>query len=365
MSDHLLHTALGEVLYASAAWHAVEPNFSIVLDGNRAGSIAIVGSAGSWRREFVELVQREAHRRNVLSLTLRLQPGESVGESMGQPIRTFLAAQYARRPGLPTLVSALAEADEFVEMWTPVVWPLSGDLPKRLIEELVADSRELSRQFVASIETTRVPVMVVLDDVHQCGARGRAALRSFSERRGTSASFVIAATLPETDLGSSFTELSMDALGIDDVGAHLGPLAPEVAQLVLTVCDGRRWILHQLELDQRVVDGPKLGALTTPEAKVELRDFWSRLCRANFLPLAEQLDPTDRRILTALAKAGDAPLDLAQVVRTVGDTDRFNSGSSFLHDHITSLVERGFLGRDADDRLYPVKPGLSTFLRRT
>jgi hypothetical protein len=363
MSDDLLERDAGTPRFSAAAWHAVESRLATVAEGGRAESVSVEGLPGSGMSEFRAALVDEAVRLGVATVTLQLRRDASIADTVGVPVREFLAAQYGRRPGLPVLVEALGTAVEFVDTWGPVIWPTTGDLPRWLMESLATDARAVSRVLLSALETTRVPTAIHIVDPHECGTLGRSALVGFSERRGTSASVAVVTTIPGVDLGGSMERVSLDRLERAELEGYLGTLTTETAGDVEMVCGGNRWLVEQLALWLESVRSQPLGKMAPAELDVHLRSFWGWLCESTFVPLSKQLDVADRRILVKLDASEDPPVDVAQLIRSIGDTDRFNSNASVLRERIESLVERRFLG-SADGRVYAIHPGLSTYLNR-
>jgi hypothetical protein len=363
MSEEVLQRCAGTRRFSMAAWDVVESRLETAADGNRADSLSVEGLPGCGMSEFRAALVDEAVRVGVATVTVQLRPDASIADTLGAPVREILAAQYARRPGLPALVEALSTAVDFVETWKPVVWPSAGDLPGWLMESLATDARALSRSLFAAIETTRVPTMIHIIDPHESGSLGRSALMGFSERRGTSASFAVVTTVPGVDLGGPMERVSLDGIEPADLEGYLGVLRPETAHVVASTCGQSRWLVDQLAHWLATVGSQPIGKMESAELDVHLRSFWGWLCESTFVPLARQLDLTDRRILMKLADSEHPPIEIAQLIRAIGDTDRFNSNASLLRERIESLVERRFLG-SADGRVYALHPGLSTYLNR-
>jgi hypothetical protein len=363
MSDDLLERGAGTPRFSVVAWHAIESRLATVADGNRAESLAVEGLPGSGMSECRAALVDEAVRLGLATVTLQLRPDASIADTLGVPVREFLAAQYARRPGLPVLVDALGTAVEFVDTWGPVIWPATGDLPRWLIESLATDARALSRVLLAALETTRVPTVIHIIDPHECGMLGRSALVGFSERRGTSASVAVVTTIPGVDLGGPMERVSLDGLERAELEGYLGALTPDMARDVEMTCGRSRWLVEQLALWLASVRSQPLAKMAPSELDVHLRSFWGWLCESTFVPLSKQLDVTDRRILVKLDANEHPPVEIAQLIRSIGDTDRFNSNASVLRERVESLVERRFLG-STDGRVYALHPGLSTFLNR-
>jgi hypothetical protein len=349
---------------ATDAWNMVESQLVAVIGGFRGAAIALAGSAGDGTECFVESLFLEAAGRGVPSLRIGLVPGQPIAGALGEPVREFFSALHEKRPGLPVLATACGFADEFVEMWMPVVWPTRKPLPARLHSDLLGDTRELARALVAVLEATSTSIVIGLSDWGATTPDSQDILGAFAERRGTSASLVVIPVLPGTDLGSSFTVQTIGPVTARDVSACLGDVTLEVASRVVAICDRQRFLLHEFAGRRDELKSRPLAELSTVEAEDELAEFWSYVCRLRFEPLVQRLDGSDRRILLAIASSGDGSLSAEQLIRSIGDTNRFDQSSSILPDRIVGLVNDGFLAEDARGGLHGMKPGLATYLRR-
>jgi hypothetical protein len=349
---------------ATNAWNAAEFQLSAIVGGSRGTAMALSGSAGDGTDCFVESLFLEAADRGIAALRVGLVSGQPIAEALGQPVRDFFSMLHERRPGLPVLATACAFADEFVDMWSPVIWPTRKRLPIRLQDDLLGDTRELARALVEVLEATNTSLVIGLSDHGSASLDAQAVLGSFAERRGTSASLVVMPMLPGTEVSPSFTVHSIGVATAEDVAACLGDVAKGVADRVVAICDGQRFLLHRFADRRAELRSRPLPELSIAEAEDELGEFWNYLCRSMFEPLAQGLDRTDRRILFAIASSGDGELTAEQLIRTIGDTNRFDQTSSLLPERIVGLVTRGFLAEDDRGGLHGLKPGLATYLRR-
>ena len=349
----------------SSAWRAIDTQFETLSAGRRASALAVVGGAGATHEHFIKALVRESRSRGFGWIGLGLVGGHPIAAYLGRPVHNLLTALQAKRPGLPMLGAALAESSKFVEMWSLVVWPRTGVLPSRLSTELERDVRDLTQALIAALDATRAQAVVHLSNFSEVSMMGRDLLTTFNERRGTSASMVIASLLPGTPVSGGFTEVPLASMELADARVSLGDLSDEVADRVLKACDGQRWILREFVQRRSELASPPFSTLAPEEAELELIEFWAYLSRTAFQPLASELEPPERRILLAIAGHGDGTLDQDQLIRAVGDTNRFDSSSSFLADHLASLLKREFVQIDGDGRLHARKPGLATYLRRS
>jgi hypothetical protein len=350
---------------SSPAWHAIEAEFDLLTAGRRAGAIAIVGGAESTSSQFTATLAGQAASRGIGWLDIGLVGGLPIATQLGRPVHDLILALQSKRPGLPIFGEALAESAAFVEMWKLVMWPRTGDMPSRLGAELERDIRNLSQSLVAVLDATRAQLLIHLDGMSDLSTYGRELLATFTARRGTSSSMLVTTLYPGTPIPAGFTAVSLNALDAADVRVALGDVSGAIVERVLTLCDGHRWFLHELVRRRSELASPPFATLTQREAELELIEFWTYLTRTNFQPMAHTIDSTERRILLAIASHGDGSLDQEQLIRAVGDTDRFDPSSSFLSDHLAALVERQILCIDGDGRLHAAKPGLATYLRRT
>jgi hypothetical protein len=353
-----------QAFVATNAWNAAELQLSAIVGGSRGTAIALSGSASDGTDCFVESLFLEAADRGIAVLRVGLVSGQPISDALGQPVRDFFSMLHERRPGLPVLATACSFADEFVDMWSPVIWPTRKRLPSRLQDDLLGDTRELARALVEVLEATNTSLVIGLSDHGSTSRDAHDVLAAFAERRGTSASLVVMPMLPGTEVSPSFTVHSIGVATAEDVAACLGDVAKGVADRVVAICDGQRFLLHRFADRRAELRSRPLPELSIAEAEDELGEFWNYLCRSMFEPLAQGLDRTDRRILFAIASSGDGELTAEQLIRTIGDTNRFDQTSSLLPERIVGLVTRGFLAEDDRGGLHGLKPGLATYLRR-
>jgi hypothetical protein len=349
---------------ATEAWKLAESQVTAIVGGFRGAAIALAGTAGDGTEGFVESLFVEASARGALSLRIGVAQGEPIGVALGAPVRDFFTRLHEKRPGLPVLATACAFADEFVDMWSPVQWPAGKRLPGRLLNDLLGDSRELARAVVSVLEATNTAIVIGLSETRVSTSDSREVLSTFAERRGTSASLVIMPVLPGVVVTSAFSMQELGPPRAIDVASCLGDVSKEVASRVLAICDGQRFLLHEFAARRAELRSRALGDLSTAEAEDELAEFWTYLCRSLFEPMVQRLDQSDRRVLLAIASSGDGARTSEQLVRLIGDTNRFDQSSSVLPERIAGLIADGFLAEDDGGGLHGGKPGLATYLRR-